>query len=73
MRSRYAAFVLGLNDYLLATWHPTTRPAELALDPDAEWKSLSIVSVELPLDTSGYVHFRACFYERGRVQKGGMY
>ena len=27
MRSRYSAFVLGLTDYLLATWHPSTRPA----------------------------------------------
>jgi SEC-C motif-containing protein len=31
MRSRYSAYVLGLVDYLLATWHPSTRPA--ALDP----------------------------------------
>ncbi|WGI25693.1 YchJ family metal-binding protein [Halomonas alkaliantarctica] len=69
MRSRYSAFVLGLSDYLLTTWHPTTRPAELAPDPDAEWKSLSIVSAEPPLDNSGYVHFRACFYERAREHK----
>ncbi|MGP9764639.1 YchJ family protein [Halomonas sp. AOP13-D3-9] len=70
MRSRYVAFVLGLTDYLLATWHPSTRPAELAPDPDAEWKSLSIISAEPPIENIGYVHFRACFYERGRVQKG---
>jgi SEC-C motif-containing protein len=25
MRSRYSAYVLGLEDYLLATWHATTR------------------------------------------------
>lgn len=30
MRSRYSAFVLDLVDYLLATWHPDTRPAGLA-------------------------------------------
>jgi SEC-C motif-containing protein len=29
MRSRYSAFVLDQLDYLLATWHPTTRPASL--------------------------------------------
>ena len=34
MRSRYSAFAVGDADYLLATWHPTTRPAELALDPE---------------------------------------
>ena len=26
MRSRYSAFVLDRLDYLLATWHPDTRP-----------------------------------------------
>lgn len=69
MRSRYSAFALGLSDYLLATWHPTTRPAELGQDPDTEWKSLTIVSAEPPLGDSGYVHFKAYFYERRREQK----
>ena len=31
MRSRYSAFALWLPEYLLATWHPSTRPG--ALDP----------------------------------------
>lgn len=31
MRSRYSAYCLGLGDYLSATWHPSTRPAELEL------------------------------------------
>jgi uncharacterized protein YchJ len=26
MRSRYSAFAVGDPAYLLATWHPTTRP-----------------------------------------------
>ena len=29
MRSRYSAFVLDLRPYLLATWHPRTRPTHL--------------------------------------------
>ena len=29
MRSRYSAYVLGLGDYLVATWHPDTRPADI--------------------------------------------
>ncbi|WP_146874437.1 YchJ family protein [Halovibrio variabilis] len=65
MRSRYSAFSLGLSDYLLATWHPTTRPAKLALDPNTRWKALTIVAAEPPSTTTGYVHFRACFYELG--------
>ncbi|KRA17106.1 MULTISPECIES: YchJ family metal-binding protein [unclassified Lysobacter] len=43
MRSRYSAYVLGLRDYVLATWHPSTRPAELALDPAAtRWLGLEV-------------------------------
>ena len=43
MRSRYSAFVLGDAGYLLRTWHPLTRPAELALDPDVTWLSLQVI------------------------------
>lgn len=32
MRSRYSAYVRRLPAYLLASWHPDTRPAELSLD-----------------------------------------
>lgn len=43
MRSRYSAYVLGLGDYLLATWHPSTRPAEPpGLDPTLRWLGLEI-------------------------------
>lgn len=43
MRSRYSAFVLGLADYLLATWHPVTRPASLDLDePGLRWLGLRV-------------------------------
>lgn len=31
MRSRYSAYVLGKERYLLATWHSSTRPAALDL------------------------------------------
>jgi len=31
MRSRYSAYVIGDAGYLLATWHPRTRPPELSL------------------------------------------
>ncbi len=32
MRSRYSAYVRQDAAYLLASWHPGTRPAELSLD-----------------------------------------
>ena len=44
MRSRYSAFALGLPAYLLATWHPTTRPARLVLDPEQEWLGLTVLA-----------------------------
>ncbi len=42
MRSRYTAFVLGRVDHLLATWHPSTRPAELTLDDGVKWLGLEV-------------------------------
>jgi SEC-C motif-containing protein len=43
MRSRYTAFVLGLDDYLLDTWHPRTRPAVLEpATPGLRWLGLEV-------------------------------
>ncbi len=43
MRSRYTAFVLDRRDYLLATWHASTRPAALEDPPPGlRWLGLEI-------------------------------
>jgi SEC-C motif-containing protein len=42
MRSRYAAFVLEDADYLLATWHPSTRPPEVSFEPGLKWLGLEL-------------------------------
>ena len=44
MRSRYSAYVLGLRDYLLASWHPDTRPDTLDPDdtPGLRWLGLKV-------------------------------
>jgi SEC-C motif-containing protein len=43
MRSRYSAFVFKLETYLLATWHPDTRPATLDLATDnTKWLGLEV-------------------------------
>jgi len=42
MRSRYSAFVLGRADYLRASWHPNTCPAELTLEPGMKWLGLDV-------------------------------
>ena len=45
MRSRYTAFALRDEAYLVATWHPTTRPERLDLAADQEWLLLRIAAV----------------------------
>ena len=42
MRSRYSAFALERADYLLATWHSSTRPATLDFDAGAKWLGLEV-------------------------------
>lgn len=43
MRSRYSAYVRRLTDYLLATWHPSTRPAVIESDPTGlKWLGLEL-------------------------------
>ena len=62
MRSRYTAFVLKLDDYLLRTWHPSTRPADLDLSEDCtEWIKLEILNCQhgSPNDQRGKVEFKA--------------
>ncbi|WP_265521557.1 YchJ family protein [Oerskovia flava] len=61
MRSRYTAFVTGDADYLLASWHPSTRPERLDLDDDLVWRRLDILATEHggPFDASGVVEFVA--------------
>ena len=72
MRSRYSAYVLEDEAYLLATWHPQTRPTTLALDPDLRWYRLDILDRTAggPLDTEGEVEFEA--YWRSPDERGSQ-
>ncbi|MGV9797270.1 YchJ family protein [Mycobacterium sp. NPDC003449] len=67
MRSRFSAFALGLGDYLLASWHPSTRPRRLTLDDTIVWRRLQIVDTEAggPHDETGVVEFRAVYQRDG--------
>ncbi|WP_418118069.1 YchJ family metal-binding protein [Variovorax sp. 375MFSha3.1] len=42
MRSRYSAFVLERGEYLLATWHPSKRPASIEFEPGVKWLGLDV-------------------------------
>ncbi len=72
MRSRYSAFVVGDAGYLLATWHPATRPASLELDPTVQWRRLQIrdVSAGGEDDVAGTVEFIAHFWDSVRGEYG---
>lgn len=61
MRSRFSAFAVGDAAYLLRTWHPTTRPTDLEVDPDVRWYRLDVLATARGglLDTTGTVEFRA--------------
>ena len=43
MRSRYTAFVLGLDRYLLETWHASKRPGSIEFERKQKWLGLTIV------------------------------
>jgi SEC-C motif-containing protein len=44
MRSRYSAFVRERADYLLATWHASTRPESIEFEPGVKWLGLDVRS-----------------------------
>ncbi|MEV0941326.1 YchJ family protein [Micromonospora wenchangensis] len=68
MRSRFSAFAVGDDDYLLRSWHSTTRPRQVHLDPATRWTRLEIVDSTRGglLDTTGTVRFRAHYREAGQ-------
>ena len=68
MRSRYSAFALSDAAYLLATWHPSTRPRTLRLDDGLRWTGLEVLATTggRLLDAEGTVEFRAAHRSGGR-------
>ncbi len=68
MRSRYSAYVLGLETYLLATWHTTTRPEslELAGDTSTRWLGLEIRGHQQADEAHATVEFVARYRVGGR-------
>lgn len=67
MRSRYSAFVLSDVPYLLATWHSSQRPAELALEAGAKWLGLEIKQHRSTGEHTAEVEFVARFRVGGKA------
>ena len=67
MRSRYSAFVLERADYLLATWHSSTRPASLDFDAGAKWLGLEVREHKTTGADTAEVEFVARYRVDGRA------
>ena len=74
MRSRYVAYSQQNNQYILDTWHSSTKPdiPNPAEDSNVEWTGLKILSTDMggPNDNKGYVEFRARCRVKGEA--GGL-
>lgn len=78
MRSRYSAFATGNAGHLRATWHPSTRPADLDLDDDLVWTRLTVLGTSAggPWDDVGTVEFVAAYRTadgRGRLHENSRF
>jgi SEC-C motif-containing protein len=60
MRSRYSAFCLEREAYLLKTWHATQRPGSVEFEADVKWLGLEVRDV-VQLDTT---HAQVAFVAR---------
>ena len=68
MRSRYSAFAVDDDGYVLRTWHPHTRPAAIQPDPGLRWVGLDIIESTGGgmFDAEGVVEFRAHSRDHGK-------
>lgn len=71
MRSRYSAYTLMREDYLLATWHSNTRPASLDLtgQPAQQWLDLTVKRHEQTAADQAIVEFIARYKINGRAHR----
>jgi SEC-C motif-containing protein len=72
MRSRFSAFAVGDPAYLLTSWHPSTRPPALELDPGLTWRRLEILGTTAggEDDDAGTVAFVAHFWDDTARRRG---
>jgi len=69
MRSRYTAFVLECERYLLDTWSPEHRPASLSFEVGAQWLGLEVKSKKMLDSEQGEVEFVARYRLKGRATR----
>jgi len=72
MRSRYTAYTLRNESYLLTSWHSSTRPVQLDLHTDPiQWIGLKIVNTQAgqASDETGLVEFIARYKLNGKAHR----
>lgn len=71
MRSRYTAYTLLREDYLLASWHASTRPVQLdlAAEVPSKWLGLEIKRHEQQEAEHAVVEFVARYKVAGRAHR----
>lgn len=71
MRSRYTAYTMQREDYLLATWYDATRPSQLGLaeEAPAKWIGLEVKRYEPQDAEHAIVEFVARYKVQGRAHR----
>jgi SEC-C motif domain protein len=77
MRSRYCAYARGSDDYVLTTWHSSTRPSNLhekSGDKPLQWIGLKVLSRDTDLtklndENAAVVEFVTTYRLNGRAHK----
>lgn len=73
MRSRYTAYCLDNDTYIIDSWHPSTRPASLAADNalPVKWIELMVLNAPVPAESENRatVEFMACYKVGGKAEK----
>ena len=68
MRSRFSAYVLGISEYILATWDAISRPdGQNLMDENLAWQRLEIIDTKKGggNDNKGIVEFKAFYLNNG--------
>jgi len=67
MRSRYTAYALANEEYILKTWHISQRPLSIGLDVSVEWRGLKILQASAVKNNEAFVEFIALFSDGGKL------
>lgn len=70
MRARYSAYVLGLHDFIIATYHPSchaeSERQEIEQATRNDWTKLVVLSHTQGKKMESFVHFKAYFIQHGQ-------